>query len=409
MNSRLDVAIVTGRLAFPVGGAAASRIGLIGRGLVDAGARATVLLSGPAPVRGEQFERRGAYRGLSFQFASGPVTSRGPRVWQRMAGGVQLRIGFLAVAVELLRRRRRNELDVVLIYSRSVPLLAFMRLVTLALGVPLVLDCCEWPSSQVPKGGRLSLTGALYCRFCFDCADAVLPISEPIETSVRDYVRRRGRPVSSCRLPILVDVDEFQVDGGLPGNYVLFAANAGYLLLVQRVLRAFGDVRHRHPGLKLLLVGPMERELVAGMVASMALGDSVEQTGYVSRTDLLKLYTGAAALLLPLPDDLVSKTRFPTKLGEYLASGRPVVATSVGELARYLVDGVNALTTAGGDMGHFAEKVHEALADPEQSLRIGRAGRRTAEECFDYRLQGAALLRFLHTLRVPGLEQTRTV
>ena len=47
-------------------------------------------------------------------------------------------------------------------------------------------------------------------------------------------------------------------------------------------------------------------------------------------------------LVLARPDNIQAKGGFPTKLGEYLATGNPVVVTKVGEIPNYLIDGVNA-------------------------------------------------------------------
>jgi len=46
--------------------------------------------------------------------------------------------------------------------------------------------------------------------------------------------------------------------------------------------------------------------------------------GFVPRPELLRLYRQSSLLLAPLFDDVRSEARFPTKIAEYLGSGRPV-------------------------------------------------------------------------------------
>ena len=55
-----------------------------------------------------------------------------------------------------------------------------------------------------------------------------------------------------------------------------------------------------------------------------------------------KYLCNAKLLALARPDSIQAQGGFPTKLGEYLATGRPVVVTKVGEIPDYLEDGVNA-------------------------------------------------------------------
>jgi len=58
-------------------------------------------------------------------------------------------------------------------------------------------------------------------------------------------------------------------------------------------------------------------------------------------------------------DDERSIARFPTKIGEYLAAARPVVTSSIGEVARYLEDATTAYLAAPGDAPAFGRKIVE--------------------------------------------------
>ena len=119
-------------------------------------------------------------------------------------------------------------------------------------------------------------------------------------------------------------------------------------------------------------------------------------TGYVNREELLALYSNAQALLAPLEDDERSKARFPTKIGEYLVSGRPVITNSVGEVSRFLKDGETAFIAPPCDVEVFAQKIELALFDSKLSRRIGLAGRQVAEQNFHYSKQGERIVKFLN-------------
>jgi glycosyltransferase involved in cell wall biosynthesis len=110
----------------------------------------------------------------------------------------------------------------------------------------------------------------------------------------------------------------------------------------------------------------------------------VTLAGYLSRIELLGLYTQAHALLIPLFDDDRSRARFPTKIGEYAAAARPVVTTAVGEADRYFVDEVNASVCPPGDASLYGDRIIALLNDPERAALIGRRGRELAEARFHY-------------------------
>jgi glycosyltransferase involved in cell wall biosynthesis len=93
----------------------------------------------------------------------------------------------------------------------------------------------------------------------------------------------------------------------------------------------------------------------------------------------------ARCLVLPRPDSQQARAGFPTKLGEYLALGRPVVVTKVGEIPRFLEDGRTAYLVETGHVENFANKLREVFADRERAEKIGLAGKEVAKSCFDWR------------------------
>jgi glycosyltransferase involved in cell wall biosynthesis len=125
----------------------------------------------------------------------------------------------------------------------------------------------------------------------------------------------------------------------------------------------------------------------------------VRWAGFVPRTTLLQEYASASVLALPLFDDVQSQSRFPTKLGEYLASGRPVVTNRIGEIPQFLTDGVNAYLPEPGDVATFGQAIMRLLEDPSTGQALGSAGRQVAEHHFHYANYGPALCEFFSSLK----------
>jgi len=83
----------------------------------------------------------------------------------------------------------------------------------------------------------------------------------------------------------------------------------------------------------------------------------------------------AQVLLLPRASGEFSSAGFPNKLGEYLASGAPVVVTSVGSIGKLLSNHTHAYIVDPDDNEQFAESVIHALTDRREACEIGKNGR----------------------------------
>jgi glycosyltransferase involved in cell wall biosynthesis len=132
----------------------------------------------------------------------------------------------------------------------------------------------------------------------------------------------------------------------------------------------------------------------------MGMRDQVVLPGLVARDVLLTAYHNARALLLPLFGDAQSQARFPTKLGEYLLSGRPVVTSATGEVPSLLTHCETAFIAPPDSTEAFAEAINVALNEPEVASRVGQAGRKLAVDRLDYRAHGAVLAAWLRQLRM---------
>jgi len=389
---------------FPFGTPPAGRVRLIARGLAEAGGDVTVLLSAPRTKGRNDFVSRGVYSGFRYQYLSStPLFSDGdrsntPSFWRRF----DPRQLFKLLSA-LWRLRREDKLETLIISSEDVGITWIVGLMCRWLGVCSVLDYVEWPISYYEKGNWITqVRRRLFCNHGFRFMDGVLPISSYLAEKVSEYNRRTGRRIPHLLVPILTDVEDADIAEGEPGNYVLFCSGPGYLNLMLMVLNSYEIVRHMGHQCDLVFVGLDNRTTEANVVLTEAkrLGcaEGIHFPGYVAWDELKRLFANAAALLIPLPDDEQSRSRFPSKIGEYLSSARPVIATEVGDIGCYLQDGHNAFVAKPGDVRAFANKIEFVLEHPELAAQVGQRGRETAKENFDFRRHGIRLLRFIETV-----------
>jgi glycosyltransferase involved in cell wall biosynthesis len=110
----------------------------------------------------------------------------------------------------------------------------------------------------------------------------------------------------------------------------------------------------------------------------------------------------ADVLVQPGRADPFNDYRFPAKLPEFLATGRPVVLPEA-NVGHHLVDGEECLLLKRGDALEIAAALERLLDDAELRERLGRGGRAFAERAFSWPA-GARKLQLLyqHVLSRPG-------
>ena len=96
----------------------------------------------------------------------------------------------------------------------------------------------------------------------------------------------------------------------------------------------------------------------------------------------------ATALVIPHPPGTYMDVALPVKLFDSMAAGRPVVVTPRVETAA-VIRRHDAGVVAGGDSAEdLATALRTVLDDPATARRMGAAGRRAAEETYDWRIVG---------------------
>ena len=127
------------------------------------------------------------------------------------------------------------------------------------------------------------------------------------------------------------------------------------------------------------------------LVQQLNIEGRVVFTGKVPYERIPQLLVDAEMLALARPDNLQARYGFPTKLGEYLATGNPVVVTAVGDIPRFIEDGKNGFLAAPDDIIGFAEKMLWVAEHPQEATTAGNNGRLLCQKEFSYKAQSQVL------------------
>lgn len=203
----------------------------------------------------------------------------------------------------------------------------------------------------------------------------------------RLLVRRRADAVVAVSGALAEELrtagfDDVEVIGGFvpdpsapasaPGDDVVVVGRLAVEKRPELAVRAFAEVAARHPAATLHLVGdgPLRADLEA-LVADLGLRERVRFHGSVAAERVAEHLAAARVVLAPS-----ERESFGLVVTEAMVAGRPVVASDIPAFREQVTDGVDGWVA--GDAQSFAAALDEALADPEECARRGRAAAASA-------------------------------
>ncbi len=137
-------------------------------------------------------------------------------------------------------------------------------------------------------------------------------------------------------------------------------------------VRAAGLLRDKHPNVRFRMAGEGDRQSVLKLARECEIEGRLELLGSVANVP--RFLEGLDVAVLTSRSEGLSNS-----LLEYMAAGRPIVATAVGGNVELIEDGVTGLLVPPDDPEAVAAAVDRLLSDPALADRLGDAARRHVE------------------------------
>lgn len=219
--------------------------------------------------------------------------------------------------------------------------------------------------------------------FVLKCADHVFVQSDRMceDLVARGIDRERMTPV-----PMGIDPERFPAilpSASLPG-IPADARVLGYLGEASRrrrpdfLIEAVATLRMRWPNVFLLIVGDAvlaeEQAWLRDYVSKVGLADRCMITGWVSPTEATKALAAAEICLALMAPDPVLDSTSPTKLVEYMAMGRPVVANNHPDQT-LVIESAGAGLVTPFESDAYAEAIGRLLDMSDQHTQMAERGR----------------------------------
>jgi glycosyltransferase involved in cell wall biosynthesis len=297
---------------------------------------------------------------------------------------------------------RGRKFDIVHAFE-SRPTVIFPALFIHHQGIPLIMDWADW----FGRGGSVEERTNPIVRF----------ILRPIETFFETHFRTRADgttvicsllrekaislgvlPETICSIRNGVDLNSRQpmdtetarIITGLPEaapiiGYIgtIFPRDAKLLVdSFEVVLQEFKDTH-------LVIAGycPFDIRSI------VSKPERVVQTGFIDNLQINQYLSACNLFWLPLGNRNANRGRLPYKLTDYMAMGRPIVATSIGDIPEIFSMGKIGLLAAD-NADSFAGCTLSLLRNPSKAKKMGQNARLLAESSFSWELITVDLERF---------------
>jgi glycosyltransferase involved in cell wall biosynthesis len=266
-----------------------------------------------------------------------------------------------------------------LVYERySLWSFAAMRFARSA-GIPGVLEVnAPLIDEQTANRGLVNRRLAeRIARRVFNLADVVIAVSAPVAEYVRQFRVESG---SVHIIPNGVNLDRFGA-ASLEHKEFRKPLTIGFVGSLKPwhglpvLVQSFAEFHRRFGNSRLVVVGDgPERSASEAAVAHAGLTSCADFLGAVASQDVPTKLSAIDIAVAPYP----ATTNFyfsPLKVIEYMAAGRAIVASRIGQIEQMIEDGSTGLLVPPGDAVAFAEAFERLARDPQLRSRLGQAAR----------------------------------
>ena len=154
---------------------------------------------------------------------------------------------------------------------------------------------------------------------------------------------------------------------------------------MELLIEAFEGLCETGHNVTLILTGrglAYRMEVIRSQIDASPYGDRIEYKGYLTDKQFFRVLNDCDILCMVRRGSRYANAGFPFKLGEYLATARPVVATNVGDVEEFLEDRQSALLVEPDSLDALVAALRFLIEHPLEAQQIGLRGREVARTVF---------------------------
>jgi glycosyltransferase involved in cell wall biosynthesis len=394
----MKVYIVT-KEPFPKGMAATNRIICLAKAFISAGIDCMVIVFS-RKYKDHSVPGIGIFEGVPYEYIGG--STKRPRImWVARLQALWLRVALLCYMNKKIKSG-----DVVYDFIGGLN-----RLKDKIIGIVhrkggfCVRELNEYPFGTGKETKNTIKQREYAFKYLFPRYDGIIAISDALVDVAKKYCSPR------CviqKIPILVDFEKYNLQDKSSLTPIPYIFHAGTLYEqkdgILGMIEAFGIATQELDfPIKFICTGSKEKspysQEIDFIIEKYHIENNVEFTGFISKDKLRSLLTGASICIINKYPNQQNRYCFSTKLGEYMAAGKPIIITHVGEAVNWLENYKDALIVEPQDIQALTNAIVKLFCNKDLRNAIGNNARETCHQAFDYKCHGRSLKHFLQTLK----------
>lgn len=207
-------------------------------------------------------------------------------------------------------------------------------------------------------------------------------------TLVPDALQEYRIPTNKL-LPLTNGVDPDSLVSSTPpsepadGFRVLYLVGLSRIRGVDMLLESAEALMAQCPDVRWIIAGPAsskELRWFNNAVETKGLRAQLDYVGELPHSEALRLVASADVCLFLFPKTFATDPIYPIKVLEYMAHGKPIVATSLAGIRRILTDGSSAALIPPGDSRALSIAIRALRDNPLLRERLGKNALMVAKE-----------------------------
>lgn len=397
----MNVYIIT-RQPFPHGMAATNRIICLAKAIATQDIKCKVLIFTRTEVYGNKvrnIEKKGDFEGIEFQYmGKTPLRGKYPVIRKFHDLTDQVRLYYF-----LLTRLNKNDV-VISVAGKDVRFINSLIHLIRYKKAKFVRELCEIPYGTGKETQSTIKKREYTFKKQFPLCDGIIAISDTLMNLAKKHTSSKCRII---KIPILVDFEKFYIPDKSSDAAIPYIFHSGTLYEqkdgVLGMFEAFGKACNTLPEtIHFISTGnpkesPQHYEILK-IIDQYQIADKLTFVGYLYSEQIREYLSKASLVVINKHPNQQNLYGFSTKLGEYLAAGKPVVISEVGEAMNWLKDGESAYIVKPDDTDILAKTIVDAYTNSEKRKVIGKNGQNVCKVNFDFRNYGEKIGLFLHEI-----------
>ena len=296
---------------------------------------------------------------------------------------------FLKSLLSIKQMKEKGNVNILYVYGypnlKNIFIILFAKIFNYRILFDIVEDNFTQNDFRSLKGRINNYFSLIFIRKMWLFADGALAISHHLKELLNNISRHKF-PIEL--IPISVDFSNFpSINSNTDDNIKFFYGGSfGEKDNIELLLDAFETVSHLFEHVKIIITGkgPVRHmDKLNKLIEKNSSKDKIMFKGFMPLKDYYNTLNDCDIMCIPRNNTAFANGGFPFKLGEYLASGKAVIASDVSDVKYYLKNEINAILIKPDSKDDLVKAMKTLISNKDLRFKIGEQGRETAKENFD--------------------------